>query len=131
MLLGAKRVVAVVDDDPAVLDSLQDLLESRGYSVRSFLSAEEFLENNALLLIGCLISDIELPGMDGWSLETLVLHRRPRLRIIFVTAHGEIDELRKKNRLNDVPRVIFKKPFDGGHLLEAVDAAFLETNGIG
>jgi FixJ family two-component response regulator len=131
MLRGAERVVAVVDDDPAVLDSLQDLLESRGYSVRSFLSAEEFLEGDAPLLIGCLISDIELPGMDGWSLETLVLDRRPQMPIIFVTARGEIDELRKKLCFNDVPRIIFKKPFDGGQLLKAVDTAFLGTNGPG
>jgi FixJ family two-component response regulator len=72
-----------------------------------------------------------LPGMDGWSLETLVLDRRPQMPIIFVTAHGEIDELRKKLCFNDVPRIIFKKPFDGGQLLKAVDTAFLGTNGPG
>jgi hypothetical protein len=48
--------------------------------------------------------------------------------IIFVTAHGEIDELRKKKCINEVPRIIFKKPFDGGQLLRAFDAAFLATS---
>jgi FixJ family two-component response regulator len=126
MFRRADRIVAVVDDDPAVLESLQDLLESGGYLVRSFLSAEELLESNALPMLGCLISDIELPGMDGWSLERLVLDFRPQMPIIFVTAHGEIDEI-KENK-SEAPLVIFKKPFDGGKLLGAVVTAFLNTN---
>ena len=59
-----------------------------------------------LALIGCLISDIELPGMDGWSLERLVLDRRPLVPIIIVTAHGEIDALRKVKCLNDSASVV-------------------------
>jgi FixJ family two-component response regulator len=119
------RAVAVVDDDSAVIDSLQDLLESGGYSVRSFLSAEEFLDSDALPIIGCLISDIELPKMDGWSLETVVMHRRPFLPIVFVTAHGDVEQLRKRKASNGVPRIMFRKPFDGRRLLEAVHAVFL------
>ena len=76
----------------------------------------------------CRISDIELPGMDGWSLQTLVLVRRPEIPIIFITANAEIDELRKKRCLSRVPLVIFKKPFDGKQLLGAVVAALLSTN---
>jgi FixJ family two-component response regulator len=92
------------------------------YPLRSFWKAMPFP------LMGCLISDIELPGMDGWALETLVLDRLPQMPIIFVTARGEIDELRKKQCVNGVPRIIFKKPFDGGQLLRAVDTAFLATS---
>jgi FixJ family two-component response regulator len=129
MLPGTKGFIAVVDDESAVLDSLQDLLESRGYSVRSFLSAEEFLESDAIEVIGCLISDIQLPGMDGWSLDTLVMNHRPLLPVIFITAHGDIDQLQGVKRSHEISRDIFKKPFDGTRLLAVIDAVFLEPDG--
>jgi FixJ family two-component response regulator len=126
MFRGPDRIVAVVDDDSAVLDSVQDLLESGGFSVRSFLSAEEFLQGDALQLIGCLISDIQLPGMDGWALEAVVKDRRPLLPTILITAHGDLDQLRSVEGEHRAARLAFMKPFDGRQLLEAVERMFFE-----
>jgi FixJ family two-component response regulator len=127
MFRRPNRVVAVVDDDAAFLDSLQDLLESKGYSVNAFFSAEEFLASDSLSLVGCLVSDIQLPGMNGWSLAEFVLSRRAQLPIIFVTAYDGIGRPSESVTLNNLPKAVFRKPFDGHDLLEAVASVFVET----
>jgi FixJ family two-component response regulator len=67
--LRAKPVVAVVDDDPGLLESLEDLLEPAGYGVRLFASAEQFLET-AVMEVDCVVSDIGMPRTDGSTLQT-------------------------------------------------------------
>jgi len=117
-LLGTP--VGVVDDDHKILESIEDLLESAGYSVRLFSSSAAFLEANALLTIACLICDICMPGMDGWALERLIAERQPQLPVIFITgdeaawAQGVIRFSQTQKR------VLLKKPFDEQELLAAV-----------
>lgn len=118
-----KLVVAVVDDDRRVLESLDDLLESGGYCARVFPSAKDFLESGALLSISCLISDIRMPAMDGWELEMLARHERPELPIILITGHDAIQNQARSTRAAGRLRVLFKKPFDGQELLAAISAA--------
>jgi len=114
----AKSVIAIVDDDQRLLESLQDLLESAGHSVRAFPSARTLLDSPALPEIGCLITDIGMPGMDGFELERLMQKRRPELPVILITGRHEIAELprAKHNRF-------FRKPFDGQTLLAAIGEA--------
>ena len=71
--------IAVVDDDYRILESLESLLESAGHSVYLFLSAEAFLEADILANVDCLISDIGMPGMDGFKLLRLIRVGRPTL----------------------------------------------------
>jgi FixJ family two-component response regulator len=113
--------IAVVDDDQRVLESLENLLASADYAVRLFSSAAALLESRSLLEIDCLISDIDMPTMDGFELMRAVRAARPELPIIVVTGYPEM--------LNRMPPIgsghyrLFKKPFDGQELLTAVSDA--------
>jgi FixJ family two-component response regulator len=69
----------------------------------------------------CLITDVRMPGMDGWELQRLAIQKLPKLPIVFITAHQD-DEARK--RAMDLGAVaLLYKPFDGEELLEIVEAA--------
>ncbi len=79
-------IIAAVDDDLRLLESLRDLLKSAGYSVRSFRSAKSFLDDEAALSESdCLIADIGMPVIDGFELENLVKQARPELPVILIT----------------------------------------------
>jgi FixJ family two-component response regulator len=111
-------IIGVVDDDQRILESLQSLLESAEYGVRLFSSARALLESPQLADIDCLISDIDMPAMDGFELVRELRAVQPSLPIILITGHPAI--------LNQSPPIdlgyyrLFKKPFDGQELLAAV-----------
>ena len=81
-------IVAVVDDDHNVLESLEDLLKSAGYGARLFASAAALLDSGSLDEIDCLISDIDMPVMDGIELARVAHARRAALPIILITGHA-------------------------------------------
>jgi FixJ family two-component response regulator len=111
-------VVAVVDDDQGILRSLEILLESADYAARLFTSGTELLDSGCLPEIDCLISDIDMPGMDGFELLRLVDAARPRLPIILIT--GYPDTLKRLPPLGGSNPRFFTKPFQGPELLAAV-----------
>ena len=120
-------VVAVVDDDEGILRSLEYLLESADYAVRLFTSGAALLQSASLPDIDCLISDIDMPGMDGFELLQLVHAARPGLPTILIT--GYPDTLKRVVPLGArVPR-FFIKPFQGTELLAAVTVAFHGSRG--
>jgi FixJ family two-component response regulator len=113
--------IAVVDDDQRILESLKNLLESADHAVRLFASAAAMLKSGCLAEIDCLISDIDMPVMDGFELLRVVRAARAELPIILITGHPEM-----LNRL--LPNGpghyrLFKKPFNGQELLTAVSDA--------
>jgi len=114
-------VVAVVDDDQSVLRSLEYLLESADYAVRLFTSATALLESGRLPEIDCLISDIDMPGMDGFELLRQMHAARPGLPIILIT--GYPDTLKRVPPLSGTNPRCFTKPFQGPALLAAVSDA--------
>ena len=120
-------VVAVVDDDQGILRSLDYLLESADYSVRPFNSGTELLESGCLEQIDCLISDIDMPGMDGFELLRLVHAVRPGLPAILIT--GYPDTLKRLPPLGGSNPRIFTKPFQGPELLAAVSDALRSSLG--
>ena len=85
-------VVAVVDDDQSILRSLEYLLESADYSVRLFTSARALLDSGCLPEIDCLISDIDMPGIDGFELLRRVHAARPALPTILITGYPDTAE---------------------------------------
>jgi len=119
-------VVAVVDDDQGILRSLEYLLESADYSARSFASAAALLDSGCLPEIDCLISDIDMPGMDGFELLRQVQAVRPGLPTILIT--GYPDTLKRLPPLVSNSRV-FTKPFQGPELLAAVGDALRSSPG--
>jgi FixJ family two-component response regulator len=113
--------IAVVDNDSRVLESLESLLESAGYRVHLFSSAENFVRARVLQEIDCLISDISMPGIGGFELLKLVQQDRPGLPVILITAHQEMMKSRFIEKLE--PDRFFARPFDGKKFLTAVDVA--------
>jgi len=114
-------VVAVVDDDQGILQSLEYLLESADYAVRLFASGAALLASGCLPEIDCLISDVDMPGMDGFELVREVHSARPQLPIILIT--GYPDRLTRLPALAGSTPRLFTKPFQGHELLEAVSDA--------
>ena len=114
-------LVAVVDDDQSILRSLEYLLESADYPVRAFTSGAALLESGCLPDIDCLISDIDMPGMDGFELLRLVHAARPELPAILITGYPET--LQRLPLLGGANPRVFTKPFDGQEMLRAVSDA--------
>lgn len=113
-----RYVVAVVDDDPRLLESLEDLLESAGYAVRSFPSATA-LTRTGLSGLDLLITDIGMPGLDGFELRDRVNRERPDLPVFLITGRHELaDQVRAR-----AVESFFCKPFDGQALLAAIARA--------
>jgi len=110
--------VAIVDDDPRLLESLEELLESAGYTARSFSSAGSLLISG-LSGLDLLITDIGMPGMDGFELRDLVRKVRPELPVFLTTGRHEIAD---QDRARDIGG-LFRKPFDANGLLKAVGDA--------
>ncbi len=115
MNVDATQEVFLVDDDEAVRDGLQLLLNASGLQVQAFSSAERFLDYYQPDYAGCLLLDVRLPGMSGLQLQDVLLARRIDLPIIFITAHGDIQtavDAVKKGALQFI-----EKPFDDHRLL--------------
>jgi len=112
-------LIAIVDDDAGVLESLENLFESCGYCVRGFASAGAFLEADVLFSADCLISDISMPDMDGITLQNRVAIDRPGLPVILITARHDVPH---SNAVAANNRGLFHKPVDPFALLNAVAA---------
>jgi FixJ family two-component response regulator len=125
MASATRHVVVGVDDDFRVRESIESLVESAGYAPRLFASAEEFLHSGTLAGATCLITDIRMPGMDGIELQRRVRLERPKLPVIFITAH--YDEEIRKRALNGGAVDFLCKPFDAMDLLEAIEAALTKA----
>lgn len=116
-----KSVIAIVDDDLRVLESLGNLLESAGHDVRQFSSATALLEDDGFASFDCLIADIGMPMVDGFELQRLAQARRPNLPVILITGRHEIADQQRAAALGN--HGFFRKPFDGQVLLAAVSRA--------
>lgn len=86
-----KPLVRIVDDSPELLESLEFLLRCEGYDVAAYKSAKDFLQSDAPSRPGCLILDVQMPGMTGLELQQLLNARESMLPVIFLTAHGSVD----------------------------------------
>ena len=117
----SKPIVAVVDDDPRIRESLESLIESAGFKAQVFPLAEDFLSGELLAEIDCLITDVRMPKMDGLELQRLVRLKRPELPVIFITAHHE-DRI-EQCAFAQGAAFFVRKPFDADELLRAVRLA--------
>ena len=114
-------VVAVVDDDTRVLESLEDLLESTGHTVHLFSSAQALLDDEAFETIDCVISDIGMPTIDGFELERLARVARPELPVILITGRRELVKGRQITGCDGTK--ILLKPFSEQDLLSSISNA--------
>jgi FixJ family two-component response regulator len=115
------KLIAVVDDDESMQDSLCDLIESAGLVARCFGSAEEFLEYDFHCEVGCLIAEIQMPGMSGFELQARLKKERCNIPMIFITSNGSAKLRIQAMREGAVE--FLRKPLDHQLLLETVRAA--------
>jgi FixJ family two-component response regulator len=115
------KVIAIIDDDKSMQDSLQDLIESTGLAARCFGSAEEFLESDLHRRAACVIADIRMPKMSGLELQARLKQEKCDIPIIFITAHGNARMRIQAMREGAVE--FLAKPFDHKLLLKTVRAA--------
>jgi FixJ family two-component response regulator len=116
-----RSLVAVVDDNESVRESLPDLLLYSGFDVLAFSSAEAFLESDAVDETSCLILDVGLPGMSGPDLQHELKRQGREVPIIFITAQGDKSLFPQLIERGAVACLF--KPFSDTALLEAIDAA--------
>jgi FixJ family two-component response regulator len=113
--------VFVVDDDEAVRTSLERLLRSADWQVRVFASAQEFLDRTSFIGNGCVVLDVQMPGLDGPALHDRLVEEGIDLPIIFLSAHGDLAigvNAMKKGALD-----FLSKPVDEELLLDAIQTA--------
>ena len=118
-----RPVVAIVDDDPRVIEALQNLLESAGYVAIGFASAGALL-GRGMAAIDVLITDVGLPGADGFELREVVGRMRPELPVFLITGRHEIADQGRAQGIEG----LFRKPFDARALLAAVGNALRDRN---
>lgn len=116
-----RSLVAVVDDDESVRESLPHLLREFGFAAEAFSSAEEFLASELVSQARCLILDVAMPGMSGPGLQEVLSRRRQPIPIVFITAH-EDDAVRPRLLEAGAVECLFK-PFTSKALRDAVNMA--------
>ena len=119
------ELIAVVDDDEYLRESLQDLLNELGYRVMAFASGEEFLASEVLGHTECVILDIAMPGMSGPELQRELMTRRLAIPVIYITAHGD-HTVRSRLIQQGAVDCLFK-PFTEAALLGALNTALRKT----
>jgi FixJ family two-component response regulator len=117
--------IAIVDDNESVRAATSDLIRSLGYNAMTFASAEEYLSSGQVDETSCLITDVEMPGLNGVELQRLLAAQGRRFPIIFITAYPAERVRQRVERAGACG--FFAKPFDEesfiGCLNDALDAA--------
>jgi two-component system, LuxR family, response regulator FixJ len=110
--------IFIVDDDEAIRDSLQVLLEGKGHSVATYPSAEAFLTVCRPGLVGCAIVDVRMPGMDGLALIDRMRGQNIALPVIVVTGHADVPLAVRAMKAGASEFV--EKPYATDTILEAI-----------
>jgi FixJ family two-component response regulator len=110
-----KPVIAIVDDDPRLLESLEELLESAGYAALAYKSARDLFARG-LADLDVLITDIGMPDTNGFELRAMVKKLRPELPVFLITGRHEIADQTRAQGISG----FFRKPFDAQALLTAI-----------
>ena len=113
-----EATVYVVDDDPSVRAGLSRLLQSMGLTVKTFASAQEFLEQAVSGEPGCLIVDLRMPAMNGLELQEQLMTRNLNLPVIFLTGYGTVPASVRAMKRGAVD--FLEKPVDDQVLLDAI-----------
>lgn len=122
------QTVFVIDDDGAVRDSVQMLLESAGYRAEIFESALVFLDKHVPGASGCVLADVRMPDMSGLELQAVVNERRLGLPVIIMTGHADVPMAVRAMKAGAVDFI--EKPFSDNTILDSIKRA-LEATGRG
>jgi FixJ family two-component response regulator len=118
-------IVSIIDDDESIRIGTMRLVRSRGFVAHAFPSACAFLQSDKLIGTSCLISDIQMPEMNGIQLCDALRARGHHIPIIFITAYPS--ERARAQALARGAIGFLNKPFEGGALLRCLDAALKDN----
>jgi FixJ family two-component response regulator len=116
--MPAAHLISIVDDDASMREALVGLVRSLGYEARDFASAEDFLASNDLQQFSCAITDIQMPGMNGFELKRELSTRHYSLPVIMITAGAEPDTEAKA--MSSGAMCFLRKPFEAETLLDCL-----------
>ena len=114
-------VIAIVDDDESFRHATISFIRSLGYSAAAFPSADAFINSNVVENAGCLITDVQMPGMSGIELQNYLIAQGYRVPIIFVTAFPEMEA--RGNALRAGAVGFLGKPFGDENLISCLNKA--------
>ncbi|MCC8943580.1 response regulator [Bradyrhizobium sp. Arg62] len=117
--MAAGHLISIVDDDPSMRDALAGLIRSLGHDVRVFASAEAFLASDELERFSCAITDIQMPGMNGFELKQQLSQRYETVPVIMITARAEPD-LEEKAMLGGAA-CFLRKPIEAATLVDCLE----------
>jgi len=120
-----KGNVYIIDDDEAMRDSLNFLLDSAGYRVTLFETATSFLEALPRLEFGCVVSDVRMPGIDGIELLKRMKATGNRFPILIMTGHGDVPLAVEAMKLGAID--FLEKPFEDDRLIGMIEAAIRQS----
>lgn len=123
-----KGNVYVIDDDEAMRDSLNFLLDSSGYDVSLFEHAQSFLNTLSSLSFGCVVSDVRMPGIDGIELLKRLKVQNSSFPILIMTGHGDVPLAVEAMKLGAVD--FLEKPFDDDRLISMIEAALRQAGPV-
>ncbi|WP_298879534.1 response regulator FixJ [uncultured Bradyrhizobium sp.] len=118
-------IVYVIDDDEAMRDSLNFLLDSSGYSVTLFDDAQRFLDALPGLAFGCVLSDVRMPGIDGIELLKLMKAQHSPFPILIMTGHGDVPLAVEAMKLGAID--FLEKPFEDDRLITMIESAIRQA----
>ncbi|NEV01043.1 response regulator transcription factor [Bradyrhizobium uaiense] len=119
--MAPRHLISIVDDDPSMRDALAGLVRSLGYDVRVFPSADAFLESSELGQFACAITDIQMPGINGFELKKQLRLRYEALPVIMITARAEPDL--EENARQSGAASFLRKPLDALTLAGCLEKA--------
>ncbi len=123
--MESKGKVYVIDDDEAMRDSLQFLLDSAGFDVKLFENAQEFLDALPSLAFGCVVSDVRMPGIDGIELLKRLRASHGGFPVVIMTGHGDVPLAVESMKLGAVD--FLEKPFEDERLTAMIEGAIRQA----
>lgn len=123
--MTTKGMIYVIDDDDAMRDSLNFLLDSSGYSVTLFDDAQRFMEALPGLAFGCVVSDVRMPGIDGIELLKRMKAQHSPFPILIMTGHGDVPLAVEAMKLGAVD--FLEKPFEDDRLVAMIETAIRQA----
>jgi two-component system, LuxR family, response regulator FixJ len=123
--MTCETTIHIIDDDQAALESLSLLLTMEGYSVRTYESARGFLDTNKHHACGCVVTDMNMPGMSGLDLLAVMKEQNISMPTIVITAVCDVRLSLNAKRQGAFD--FFEKPFDAGSLLTSIRSASMQA----
>jgi len=124
---GEKFKIAIVDDDASVCQATDRLLRAAGFQPVTYLSGEAFLEDAKRARPDCILLDIQLGGISGFELQTLLVNSGSTTPVIFITAHDDPETREQARRTNCV--AYLRKTDPGQVVLDAISKAVHSDGG--